>query len=75
MKAIIEIERLFNERVEFLESLLIISSYQGIVQTNPQKLKEENARITQVESNCFMQILRTTRVEDSFKRFAIESYR
>ena len=46
MKAVSLIDDCLCERIEFLESLLIISSYQDIVAPIPKKLQEESDQLT-----------------------------
>ena len=42
MKAIVELQTLIDNRLDFLESLFILSSYQDLVTVDPIQLQKNN---------------------------------
>ena len=69
MKAVCEIESCIDRRMEFLEALIIIRSYQDMVAVDPIKLKQENDALSLGEKESIMQVLRTLRVDELFKKY------
>ena len=45
MKAIVELQNPIDNRLDFLESLFILSSYQDLVAVDPIQLQEKNQSI------------------------------